>query len=161
MAEQPAAEWTVVSDRRSNGPLASIKALWTWVGHKKMYGPYDRPPFPILVDKPRPSDLVSSIQLSDFIMFGSIYGFGCVYGYIASRPFRTMAAKLTVYHGVSHMFFFGAAMMAFVVLPFGRLIGFWDNGMRWRVPEDKLKKFDMTSHYEKATGWSKYRIHID
>ena len=151
----------MVSERRSNGPLASLNALWTWVGHKKMYSVYDRPPFPILIDKPTVGDLVSSWQFSDFFMFGTIYGGGCLYSYWASRPFTTMASRLLVYHGGSHMFFVAAATMAFVMVPFRRLTGFWDNGTRWRTPEDKLKKFDVTSHYEKATGWSKYRIHTD
>ena len=58
MAEQP--EWTVVSERRSNGPLASLRALWTYTGYKNMYGAYDRPPFPILIDRPSVRDLVGS-----------------------------------------------------------------------------------------------------
>ena len=94
-------------------------------------------------------------------MFGSIYGAGCIYAYIASRPFRTLAARLLVYHGGSHLFFVFAASTAFVTIPFRRLTGFWENGTRWRLPEDKLNKFDMTSHYEMATGWGKYRIRTD
>ena len=27
------------------------------------------------------------------------------------------------------------------LLPYRRLTGYWDNGLRWKVPEDKLKKF--------------------
>ena len=159
MADQ--AEWTVVSERRSNGPFASLRALWTTCGHKKMYSVYDRPPFPILIDKPTPRDLIGSWQFSDFFMLSSVYGGGCLYAYMASRPFTTMAARLVVYHGVSHLFFIVAASMSLVIIPFRRLTGFWENGTRWRVPEDKLKKYDLTSHYEKATGWSKYRIHSD
>ena len=45
-----------------------------------------------------------------------------------------------------------------VMLPFRRLTGFWDNGLRWKKPEDKLKKFDCTSHFEAATGWSRFKI---
>ena len=60
MAEMQKAEWTVVSDRKSTGPFASLRALWVQAGHKKMYSPYDRPPFPILIDKPTPKDLIKS-----------------------------------------------------------------------------------------------------
>ncbi len=61
MAEMQAqSEWTVVSERRTNGPLASLNAIWTQVGHKRIYGPYDRPPFPIMVDRPSVKDLVAS-----------------------------------------------------------------------------------------------------
>ena len=78
--------WVVTSDRSSRGPLSSLSALWKVVGHKKMYGPYERPPFPIIVDKPTPSDLIGSWRFSDFCMFGSIYGFGVAWSFIVSRP---------------------------------------------------------------------------
>ena len=162
MAEtQAQSEWTVVSSRRSNGPLSSLSAVWTQVGHRQISGPYDRPPFPIMIDRPSVKDLVASWQFSDFAMFGTLYGGGILYSYVASRPFKTMATRLVVYHGCSHLFFVVAAATSFVVMPFRRLTGFWDNGNRWRVPEDKLKKFDTTSHFEQATGWSKYRIKTD
>ena len=64
--------------------------------------------------------------------------------------------RLLVYHGVSHMFF-AFAVSAMVLVPYKRLTGFWDNGLRWSKPEDKLNKFDSTSHFEKATGWSRFR----
>ena len=91
-------------------------------------------------------------------MFGTIYGGGSLYAYVASRPFKCLATKLIVFHGGAHLFMVAAAMTSFVVMPYRRLTGFWDNGTRWRVPEDKLQKYDVTSHHEKATGWSKYRI---
>ena len=60
MAEDAGELWTVVSDRRSNGPFASLRAMYVNTGHKKMYSVYDRPPFPILIDKPTPRDLIGS-----------------------------------------------------------------------------------------------------
>lgn len=48
-----------------------------------------------------------------------------------------------------------------IAVPYRRLTGFWDNGMRWAKPEDKLRKYDCTSHFEQATGWSKYKLSGD
>ena len=59
--EQEQSPWVVTSDRRSNGPMASLSAFWKVVGHKRIYGPYERPPFPIIIDKPSMQDLLSSI----------------------------------------------------------------------------------------------------
>ena len=42
-------------------------------------------------------------------------------------------------------------------LSFRRLTGFADNGLRWRIPEDKLKKYDNTSEFEKATVWGRLK----
>lgn len=44
-----------------------------------------------------------------------------------------------------------------IAVPYRRLTGYADNGLRWRNPEDKLKKFDSTSEFEKATVWGKFK----
>ena len=137
--------------------FSSINALWKVVGHKKIYGPYDRPPFPIIIDKPTVQDLFAASRFSDYFMFGSIYGTGVLWSYMISRPFPTILQRLIVYHGISHIFFV-TAIAATVLIPYRRLTGYWENGLRWRKPEDKLNKFDSTSHFEKATGWSRFRI---
>ena len=149
--------WVVASQRSSNGPLSSLSAFWKVVGHKKIYGPYERPPFPIIIDKPSLADLVNSWRFSDYFMFGTIYGTGILASYAASRPFPLISQRLIVYHGLSHLcFMFGVATIS--IVPFRRLTGYWENGLRWRKPEDRLKKYDSTSHFERSTGWSRFRI---
>ena len=113
-----------------------------------------------MIDKPSIYDVVGSWRASDYVMFGSIYGTGIVWSYFVSRPWPSIMQSLMVYHTLSHLFFcVGAVSMA--VIPYRRLTGYWDNGLRWSKPEDKLNKFDMTSHYEKATGWSRFRVKND
>lgn len=131
--------------------------MWANVGDKKIYGPYERPPFPIIVDAPSWSNVISSLTIGDFFMGGTVYGVGLVWAYTISRPFPQMMQRLVVYHGVSHMFLaFSLSLM--VSVPYRRLTGYWDNGMRWKKPEDKLRKYDCTSHFEQATGWSRFKI---
>ena len=90
-------------------------------------------------------------------MFGAIYGVGVLWAFTISRPFTSVMQKLLIFHATSHMFFVFGAMSLFT-MPYRRLTGFWENGLRWRKPEDKLNKFDSTSHFEKATGWDRFRI---
>ena len=149
--------WVVTSERKANGPLSSLSAFWKVVGHKRLYSPYERPPFPIIVDKPSMQDLTSSIRFSDWVMFGTIYGTGVLWAFGISRPFPSIMQRLLVYHSVSHMFF-ATAVAAMVLVPYRRLTGFWDNGLRWSKPEDRLHKFDSTSHFERSTGWSRFRV---
>lgn len=122
-----------------------------------MYGPYERPPFPILVDQPSWNDLFRAMRFSDLFMFGSIYSVGTAIAYLGSRPMGMITQRLVVYHGISHMFFALAAAML-IRVPYARLTGFWDNGMRWSKPEDRLQKFDCTSTFEQATGWHKFKL---
>lgn len=157
MAEHQQNPWIVTSNRSSRGPLSSLSAFWKVIGHKRIYGPYERPPFPIIIDKPSMHDLVSSFRTSDYCMFGAIYGTGVLFSFVISRGLPSVVQRLLVYHGVSHMFF-ALGVAAVPLVAYRRLTGFWDNGLRWRKPEDKLHKYDSTSHFERATGWDRFRV---
>ena len=158
MEETP---YVVAASRTSAfGPLSSLRCLWATVGHKSIYGPYERPPFPIQVNNPSWSDIFGAMRLSDFFMGATIYGSGVVWGYTVSRPMPMLMQRLIVYHGCAHMF--GVlALSLMIAVPYRRLTGYWDNGMRWRKPEDKLNKYDSTSHFEAATGWGRWKIRSD
>jgi len=85
-------------------------------------------------------------------MAGTIYGSGIIWSYIISRPFPLLAQRLVVYHGVSHLFFMTSVALM-LTIPYRRLTGYWDNGLRWSKPEDKLRKYDNTSQFEKNSIW--------
>ena len=121
-----------------------------------MYSPYERPPYPILIENPTFRNLLQNLRFSDFVMGGTIYGVGVLWAYYASRAFVELSHKLLIYHGLSHLFFVtaGCAMM---IVSFRRITGYWDNGLRWRKPEDRLRKYDNTSHFEAATIWGRIR----
>ena len=97
------------------------------------------------------------MRFSDWVMGSTIYGTGIVWSFAISRPFPAIMQRLLVYHATSHLFFVAAAM-SMIIVPYRRLTGYWENGLRWRKPEDKLHKFDTTSHFERATGWDRFRI---
>mmetsp|Transcript_115208 Transcript_115208/g.159862 ORF Transcript_115208/g.159862 Transcript_115208/m.159862 type:complete len:161 (+) Transcript_115208:2-484(+) len=152
----------VVASVRANSfdPFSSLRCIWASSGFKNIYSAYERPPFPIQVNQPSWSDILGAMRFSDFFMGASIYGSGILWGYVVSRPMPMMMQRLVVYHGVAHMAGV-VALSLMVAVPYRRLTGYWDNGMRWRRPEDKLNKYDSTSHFEAATGWSKYKIRPD
>ena len=152
--------FVVTSERSSTGLFSSFGALTKQVGHHQIIGPYERPPFPIITDRPTVSDVFANMRVSDLFFGASIYFGGIFASYIASRPFPSVMQRIVAYHGMSHLFFISAAFATFSV-PVRRLTGFWDNGLRWKKPENKLRKYDMTSHYEKATGWSRFRVNLD
>lgn len=148
----------VVTSQRNSAfsPFHSLRALIAPCGKKAIYGIYERPPFPIIIDTPTVGNIISSWRFSDFVMGGSIYGTGVVWSYIVSRPFPQLAQRLVVYHGLSHMFFV-LALSFMVTVPYRRLTGFWDNGLRWKRPEDRLRKYDNVSEFERATIWQRIK----
>ena len=152
--------YVVQTDRSAWGPLSSLRILWTRNGNKQLYGAYERPPFPIKVDQPTLADIGTEFRSSDLVMLFSIYGAGIAWSYFCSRPFPMITQRLVVFHGLSHMFLVGAAALTFT-MPYRRLTGYADNGLRWTTPADKLKKFDATSHFENATIWGRFRVRPD
>jgi hypothetical protein len=54
------------------------------------------------------------------------------------------------------MLFFTAVTLM-ISVPYRRLTGYIDNGLRWRKPEDKLRKYDETSQFEKVTIWKRFK----
>ena len=105
-------------------------------------------------------DIMGEMRLSDFIMFGTMYGVGIGWAYICSRPFNQLMQRLVVFHGVSHVIMVSSLCLT-LSIPYRRLTGFYDNGLRWSIPEDRLKKFDSTSHFESATIWGRFRVKKD
>ena len=104
----------VVQASRSGsfGPLSSLRSIWAYAGDKKIYGAFERPPFPILVDTPTYGDVFKELRMSDFFMGGVFYGSGLLWGYYAARGFPILQQRLVVYHGIVHMFtMMGLAMM--------------------------------------------------
>ena len=147
----------VTSQRSSSfAPFHSLRAIFAPSGNKAIYGAYERPPFPIIIDTPSVRDVVSSWRFSDFVMAGTIYGTGIVWSYVVSRPFPALSQRLVVYHGLSHLFFVTSVALMFTI-PYRRLTGFWDNGLRWSRPEDKLRKYDNTSLFEKTSIWGRLK----
>lgn len=124
---------------------------------KQLYGAFERPPFPIKIDAPTVGDIVSEFRTSDLVMGFSIYGAGIAWAYVCSRPFTMLTQRMVVFHGVSHMFF-ATAISLVLHMPYRRLTGYADNGLRWTTPSDRLKKFDSTRHFEQATIWKRFRI---
>ena len=61
-----------------------------------------------------------------------------------------------MYHNLSHRLLV-VALSASLIVPIRRITGFWENGVKRRQPEEKLKKYDASSNLKKATGWISFR----
>ena len=69
----------------SYSPFASFRQLVNFK-NKGIYGAYERPPYPIIIDTPTLRDVLGNLTFSDFVMGGTVYGVGIVWSYIISRP---------------------------------------------------------------------------
>ena len=153
--------YVLQSDRSSSfGLFSSLKFIWATAGTKSIYGVYVRPPFPIKVDQPTMGDILREMRGSDLFMGATMYGTGILWSYYISRNWPMLGQRLVLYHGFSHIAFICAASSMWLI-PYRRLTGFWDNGLRWKVPEDRLRKFDNTSVFEANTIFKHFRVRSD
>ena len=45
-----------------------------------------------------------------------------------------------------------------IACPYMRLLGYWDNGLKWRFSDDRIAVYDYTSDYEEQTIFKHFRI---
>jgi hypothetical protein len=93
-------------------------------------------------------------------MFATIYGLGIAGGFVFGRAFPNMHHKMLVYGAITHSFFLTGILTSFYV-DYARLTGYWDNGLRWNVPDYHVKKFDCTSKFEENTIFHRFRVRTD
>ena len=96
------------------------------------------------------------LQQVSYNLFHIIFK-GVVVGHTLSRKYPLLTQRLLQFHGVAHLFNFFALSMLFLV-PYYRLTGFWDNGLRWKIPDIDSKKYDTTSDFIKSSNFYKYLI---
>ena len=66
-----------------------------------------------------------------------------------------------LYYGTTtHAFTLTGIVLAFYC-SYARLTGYWDNGLRWNVPNYHVNKFDSTSKFEENTFFKRFRIRTD
>ena len=66
-----------IADRNwGGGIMGSIAMLYKVVDQKKVYDIYDRPPFPILIERPTLRDVLGNYKFWDFALFAAFYTFG-------------------------------------------------------------------------------------
>lgn len=97
----------VVTSQRASAfaPFHTIRSLFAPTGKKAVYGVYERPPYPIIIETPTVYNVISNWRFSDFLMGGTFYGAGVIWAYIISRSLPSLAQRLVVFHGVSHATF--------------------------------------------------------
>ena len=129
--------------------MASLRSFYGYVGYnQRIYSTYDRPPFPILNENPTVKEVIQNLQFSDFVLASTIYVTGYFFAFKIARKAFQIVDKIIVFQGLAHTSNFMAISMP-IYVSYKRLTGFWDNGLRWKHPSEKYRKFDFTSEYEK------------
>ena len=87
---------------------------------------------------------------------GTVYATGLVFAFFPARGLGSTFIFATMTH------IFGVCGVSYGLYgSYARLTGFWDNGLRWNVPDYNLVKFDATSRYEQSSFFKRLRVRLD
>lgn len=145
---------TVITSTTYNrySPFNTFKAAFQRPGGKKHFTIYERPPFPIINERPLLSDVLKEIRFSDALFSGTWYMTFAFLAHKVSLRRQNIVERLINYHVIAHAGFVSACFFM-VLFPFRRITGYDDNGLRWKHPENKFEKFDNTSEFMKRSVW--------
>ncbi len=146
-------------DKNPNSLFASFRVFKT-IGHGGLYTREERPPYPIIISEPYVSDVFYNINKSD-VLVGSLFIFAGFFGTIyATRRFRLLADKFII---TKYFMWYYTLFGSFVAMccSYYRLIGFMENGLRWKRRDLLYSKYDFTRDFEDATIFKYFRERLD
>ena len=140
------------------GWFDSLKIIYKSLGTHRIYHPTERPPYPILMDKFKFSDIFPYFQKGDLVLFGFFYLNGLIFGYLGSRGLNAIQSRVVIFHGIAHAFNVTGLVITFL-MPCYRISGYWENGLRWRRPAP-MKRYDFTSNLDTHPLYKHFRVQL-
>ncbi len=118
----------------------------------------ERPPYPVLISNPTIYQVLCNMNKSDFLLYFFVMSGAFLTSIAVTRSIISMTKKLRILHYNMHFFNLIALTMA-TSASFYRLVGFMDNGLRWRR-SDGLNKYDFTSDMESKSVFKYFRERV-
>ena len=115
---------------------------------RRVYQPGERTPYPIIVERPSCRDTILNMGLPEWTPFlvsiplGIVLGHGFSFNIVEFPLSRRIAFTGMFFATISFGFFMG------VKGSFYKLLGFEDNGLRWKVQEERVKKYEFTQQVD-------------
>lgn len=144
-------------ESNSNKLFSSFNYLKSLRGIQ-IYRNDERPPYPVLISNPTIYQVLYNMNKSDFLLYFFVMTGAFLGSVMITRNLNTMTIKLRMMHLNMHFFNLIGLTMA-TSASYYRLVGFMDNGLRWRR-SDGLNKYDFTSDMESKSIFKHFRERI-
>lgn len=144
-------------ESNSNKLFSSFNYLKSLRG-MQIYRSDERPPYPVLISNPSIYQVLYNINKSDFLLYFSVMSAAFLTSIALTRKINSMTRKLRILHFNMHFFNLIALTMTSSA-SYYRLVGFMDNGLRWRR-SDGLNKYDFTSDMESKSVFKHFRERV-
>jgi hypothetical protein len=119
-----------------------------------------RPPYPILMSNPTYGDALDNMNKSDALVGLTIGLLSLPIGFFVTSQFGTLQHKFYVMKWIARLYVFFGAYMSFTCSAY-RLMGYMDNGLRWKHQDLVELKYDFTRDFESKTIWKYLRERND
>lgn len=127
-----------------NDPFYAFRRLYQVTDLKQVYDVGERTPYPIIIEQPTFKDTFYNMGLSDWMPFLVSLPLGTVVSYYITHSLYEMPTiRIKAFGGFLLMVTFSSFYIG-LRLSFNRLLGFEDNGLRWKNPEERVKKYVFT-----------------
>lgn len=138
-----------------------LKRMFQVGSMKHVYEPGERTPYPIIIEEPLFRDIVANMKLPEWMPFLVSIPVGAMISYRFTKPLSSFPlTRRRAFTGV-----WGSTMMFAVWMgikgSFYKLTGFEDNGLSWKTPDLKVKKYVFTQDMQGAFENSLKRQDID
>jgi hypothetical protein len=146
-------------DINPNSLFSSFKVFKTFHPYQ-ILGSEERPPFPILIDDPTIGQVFQNLNKSDFLLGLSFTGLGFLMSILTTRKLYLLSQK---FYLTKHTMWLYSIIGAFLATQcsYYRLIGFLDNGLRWKHKDLLYSKYDFTKDFEVNTVFKHFRERVD
>lgn len=116
--------------------------------------PAERPPYPIVMEKPTPRDVQANMRLGEYMPFFISLPVGAFLAQYLTFDLKhyplTRRRAFTGVWGTTVVFAYWLGYKG----SYYKLTGFEDNGLQWKTPERYIKKYQFTSEM-KAGTWER------
>lgn len=111
---------------------------------RNLIEPGERTPYPIIIENPTLRDALFNMGLPEWVPFLVSVPIGVLLGYYLSHPLRDLPlTRRKAFTGVVFSVVTVGWYLGFKGSVY-KLVGFEDNGLRWKRPEERVKKYVFT-----------------
>jgi hypothetical protein len=99
----------------------------------------ERTPYPIIVESPQATDVIANMKLPEYMPLFVSIPVGAVISYRLTAPLKFQPLLRRTWFGVTWGFTMAMGWWLGLKGSYYKLVGFEDNGLSWRVPQEPTK----------------------
>ena len=123
---------------------------------RHVYEQSSRPPYPIIIESPQFRDVVANMHLPEMMPLIVSAPLGAAVAYKSTHHLNFMPMFRRKAFGIFWGLHMTIALYVGFKFSFYKLIGFEDNGLRWKYPDRYIKRYNFTERIKNDSWMSMF-----